>query len=363
MPDSDSQPLITKFMSKFFRSKRAKRTFIRRGIALLALLFILCGFWAWRMVLASNFDIKETTYVYVDSKKDFNDLCSQLKDSASCKSLTTFKQLAYLIGYPEKMKTGRYAIEPGTGNLRLLKNLIGGLQSPTRITFNNIRLKSDLAQRLDDQLMVSKEEMLTLFNDSASCAALGFSPETIQAMFIPNTYEVYWDITPDNLMKRIQKEYKAFWNEDRLAKASKAGLTPIQVSILASIVEEETAKADEMGMVAGLYLNRLRINMPLQADPTVKFAVGNVTLKRILFEHLQVDSPYNTYKHTGLPPGPIRVPSIGGINSVLNHNQHDYIYMCAKEDFSGRHNFASTLAEHAKNANKYRAELNRRQIK
>ena len=350
-------------MSKFFRTKRAKRTFIRRVMALFVILLLAAGFWAYRMVLASNFSIKETTYVYVDSQKNFNDLCNQLKDSASCKSLASFKQLAYLIGYPDKMKTGRYAIEPGTGNLRLLKNLIGGLQSPIRITFNNIRLRTDLAQRLDDQLMVTKDELLTRFADSTYCAELGFTTETIQCMFIPNTYELYWDITPDNFMKRMQKEYKAFWTADRLAKAAKIGITPVQVSVLASIVEEETAKADEMGMVAGLYLNRLQINMPLQADPTVKYAVGDVTLKRIMFEHLQVESPYNTYKHTGLPPGPIRVPSIKGINAVLNHDQHNFIYMCAKEDFSGRHNFASTLAEHAKNANRYRAELNRRQIK
>ena len=350
-------------MSKFFRTKRAKRSFIRRVMALFVVLLLATGFWAYRMVLASNFSIKETTYVYVDSQKNFNDLCNQLKDSASCKSLASFKQLAYLIGYPDKMKTGRYAIEPGTGNLRLLKNLIGGLQSPIRITFNNIRLRTDLAQRLDDQLMVTKDELLTRFADSTYCAELGFTTETIQCMFIPNTYELYWDITPDNFMKRMQKEYKAFWTADRLAKAAKIGITPVQVSVLASIVEEETAKADEMGMVAGLYLNRLQINMPLQADPTVKYAVGDVTLKRIMFEHLQVESPYNTYKHTGLPPGPIRVPSIKGINAVLNHDQHNYIYMCAKEDFSGRHNFASTLAEHAKNANRYRAELNRRQIK
>ena len=350
-------------MSKFFRTKRAKRTFIRRVMALFVILLLAAGFWAYRMVLASNFSIKETTYVYVHSQKNFNDLCNQLKDSASCKSLASFKQLAYLIGYPDKMKTGRYAIEPGTGNLRLLKNLIGGLQSPIRITFNNIRLRTDLAQRLDDQLMVTKDELLTRFADSTYCAELGFTTETIQCMFIPNTYELYWDITPDNFMKRMQKEYKAFWTADRLAKAAKIGITPVQVSVLASIVEEETAKADEMGMVAGLYLNRLQINMPLQADPTVKYAVGDVTLKRIMFEHLQVESPYNTYKHTGLPPGPIRVPSIKGINAVLNHDQHNYIYMCAKEDFSGRHNFASTLAEHAKNANRYRAELNRRQIK
>lgn len=182
-------------------------------------------------------------------------------------------------------------------------------------------------------------------------------------MFIPNTYEVYWDMNVEKLLKRMDKEHKAFWNQSRLAKAEEIGLSPLEVSILASIVEEETAVNDEKPTVAGLYINRLKRGIPLQADPTVKFAVGDFTLKRILHKHLETDSPYNTYKVAGLPPGPIRMPSIIGLNSVLNYQKHDYIYMCAKEDFSGRHNFATNLAQHNANARRYQNALNRRGIK
>lgn len=182
-------------------------------------------------------------------------------------------------------------------------------------------------------------------------------------MFIPNTYEVYWNTSAKNFMNRMKKEYDRFWNDSRKAKAKEIGMSPVEVAILASIVEEETAAYDEYPVVAGLYINRLKRNIPLQADPTVKFAWGDFTLQRILFSHLEIDSPYNTYKHTGLPPGPLRIPSIKGLDAVLNYQKHSYLYMCAKEDLSGRHNFAKTLAEHSRNAKKYQAELNRRKIK
>ena len=216
---------------------------------------------------------------------------------------------------------------------------------------------------MDDQLMLDKEELLSLLNDSAYCDSLGFTLETVMAMFIPNTYEVYWNIPAEKLMQRMKREYKSFWTDARLEKAKAINLTPVEVSVLASIVEEETAATDEYPIVAGLYLNRLHRGIPLQADPTVKFAVGDFTLQRILFEHLEIDSPYNTYKYPGLPPGPLRIPTIKGMDSVLNYMKHNYLYMCAKEDFSGRHNFAATLTEHNRNANRYRAELNRRKIR
>ena len=181
-------------------------------------------------------------------------------------------------------------------------------------------------------------------------------------MFIPNTYEVYWDTNIDSFLKRMQKEYKAFWNEDRKAKAQKIGLSPTEVSTLASIVEEEATYSDEYPIVAGLYLNRLKKGMRLEADPTVKFAVGDFGLRRILFKHLETESPYNTYKNTGLPPGPIRVPSIKAIDGTLSPAQHNYLFMCAKEDLSGRHNFSTTLAEHSRNATKYQRALNERGI-
>lgn len=182
-------------------------------------------------------------------------------------------------------------------------------------------------------------------------------------MFIPNTYDIYWNITTDAFLDRMQKESKTFWNEERTAKADKLKLTPEQVITMASIIDEETSNDGEKPMIAGMYFNRLKADMPLQADPTVKFAIGDFSLKRIYNNMLFINSPYNTYKNTGLPPGPIRIPTIAGIDAVLNMVHHDYFYMCAKEDFSGKHNFAKTYSEHLSNAAKYSAALNNRGIK
>ncbi len=315
------------------------------------------------MVGMPNFVPEKTVYVYIDGEKNFDALCRQLRDSAGCRQMGSFRYLAGLLKYPGHMRTGRYAVAPGMSNLALLNNLRRGHQAATRITFHNIRLKDELAGRLADQLMLRKEELLVLLGDSAYCDSLGFTPQTVLTLFIPNTYEVYWNVPADKFLGRMQREYRNFWTEARRAKAEAVSLTPVEVSILASIVEEETAAPDEYPIVAGLYLNRLKAGIPLQADPTVKFALGNFALQRILFEHLEIDSPYNTYKYAGLPPGPLRLPSPRAIDAVLNPVRHRYLYMCAKEDFSGRHNFAVTLAEHNRNANRYRAELDRRKIR
>lgn len=345
-----------------------KRNFSKRSIIIAILsfglfLFIGLGTWAYRILWSPNFQPNEIVYVYIDQNKNFDALCKLLVDSANCKNIANFKLLARWMKYPENMKSGRYAVVPNVNNLTLLKDLSRGHQTALRITFNNIRFKSDLTDKLGDQLMLSSNDLLSLLNDSTYCASLGFTPETITALFIPNTYEVYWNISPEKLMLRMKREYDAFWTSERKKKAESIGLTPIEVAILASIVEEETAASDEYSLVAGLYINRLHKGMFLQADPTVKFAVGDFTLQRILFEHLEIDSPYNTYKYVGLPPGPLRIPSVKGLEGVLNYTKHNYLYMCAKEDFSGRHNFAITLAEHNRNANRYRAELNKRKIR
>lgn len=344
------------------KKKQLKRNIIA-GILLFSLLIVGVGGWGYRLVWAPNFMPQETVYIYIGKDKSFTDLCQQLQDSADCSRIGSFKQLAGILKYQANLRTGRYAVSPGMNNLQLLNDLRRGHQVATRLTFNNIRFKEDLAERLDEQLMLDRDELLSLLNDSAYCDSLGFTTETITSLFIPNTYEVYWNISADKLMQRMKREYTAFWTDARLEKAKAIGLAPAEVATLASIVEEETAASDEYPIVAGLYLNRLHRGIPLQADPTVKFAVGDFTLQRILFEHLKVDSPYNTYKHAGLPPGPLRIPTIKGMDSVLNYMKHNYLYMCAKEDFSGRHNFAATLAEHNRNANRYRAELNRRKIR
>jgi len=337
---------------------------LKKLLLLLAVVAGGCGACIYYVLYHPNFYLPETKYVYIrEDHKDFEALCQFLEDSAGCRQIQIFKYLAEYRKYPDNMKSGRYAIEPNMSNPAVLNRLRLGQQTPVRITFNNIRMTGELASRLADQLMIDEEQILSYLADEKRCQSLGFNTTTVRTMFIPNTYEVYWNIPVEKLMERMKREYTVFWNERRLKKAQELRLSPVDVSILASIVEEETALPDEYPVVAGLYINRLYKGMKLDADPTVKYAAGDFTLRRILFRHLEIESPYNTYLHTGLPPGPIRIPSISCIDAVLNYTKHNYIFMCAKEDFSGRHNFAVTHSEHIRNAQKYQAELNRRGIR
>ena len=205
--------------------------------------------------------------------------------------------------------------------------------------------------------------MLSILEDSAVCASYGKTTETITNILFPDTYEVYWNSTPKGLLNKLNGYYTQFWTAERTSKANKLGLSPDEVQILASIVEEETAKVDEYGKVARLYLNRLERNMPLQADPTVKYAIGDFSIRRITHAMLKTVSPYNTYQNIGLPPGPIRIVTKRTVDAVLNAPQHDYLYMCAREDFSGYHNFTASYTRHLANARRYQMELNRRGIK
>ena len=259
--------------------------------------------------------------------------------------------------------TGRYRVLPEMSCLQLYRLLRNGSQEPTHIVVPTARTMEKLAAVLGQSLMVDSAEIASVLTDSTYLAEHGYTKATIPALFIPNTYEVYWDISVDKLMERMERENNRFWTAERKTKAQACGLTHEQVATLASIVDEETANDGEKPMIAGLYLNRLRLGMPLQADPTVKFAVGDFSLRRILNKHLKVESPYNTYLHDGLPPGPIRIASIAGLEAVLNHAEHNYLYMCAKEDFSGTHNYARTLSEHYKNARRYVRALNAKGIR
>jgi UPF0755 protein len=310
-------------------------------------------------VFSPNFATETTCLLYIHQEKDFELLCRQLNDSAQCRDIASFIRVAACMRYPENMKTGCYAIRPGMNNYELLNDLRRGNQTPVQVTFNNVRTGEELAVRLSTQLMMKGEEFTVLLDDTAYCRTLGFTPQTLPALFIPNTYEIYWNVSADRLMQRMLREYDIFWTPERRGKAEKIGISPVEVATLASIVEEETAVMEEYPVIAGLYINRLHRGMLLQADPTVKFALGDFSLQRILYAHLNVDSPYNTYLHGGLPPGPIRIPSITGLEAVLNYTKHNYIYMCAKDDFSGRHNFSVSLAEHNRNAVRYRTALNR----
>ncbi len=308
-------------------------------------------------------DIDQKKYLLIYENDGFGDVVKKLEASRSVKNMKSFIKTAEKLDYPANIVSGRYELVDGMSNRELLHKLINGRQTPIRITFNNIRTKEILAQRLSDQLRMDSAAMFRVLDDEEILSCYGLNPATAVCLFIPNTYEVYWDISPENLLERMKREYDKFWTEDRLMKLNDVGLDRIEVSILASIVEEETIKKDEKPIVAGLYLNRIHKGIPLQADPTVKFAHQDFSLKRVYKKHLTIDSPYNTYKYAGLPPGPIRIPSIESIDAVLNYQDHNYYYMSAKEDFSGYHNFALTLEEHNQNAEKYRRELNRRGIK
>ena len=257
---------------------------------------------------------------------------------------------------------GAYRIKKGMSPFRAWRNMSSGAQTPVKFTFNNVRTLDDFAKTVGTQLCMSDSEILKLVTDSASCASFGFNKQTIPAMLIPDTYEVYWTITPEKLLQKLSDNYKRFWNDSRRNKAAKEGFSPVEIATLASIVEEETANSAEKGTIARLYMNRLQQGIKLQSDPTVKFAVGDPTLRRIMHKHLFTKSPYNTYMNPGLPPGPIRIPEKSTVDAVLNAPQNDYLYMCAKEDFSGSHNFTSSYAEHQRNAQRYQAELNRRGI-
>lgn len=339
----------------------------RNIIVLLILVIILAGAAGagsiYYYFFSPPFQLAKTTYIYIDRDDDLDSVCHKIVSNGHPKEMFGFQYLAKKGKYAGHIRTGRYAIHPSDNMRYLFRRLSMGYQTPINLTVPSVRTVDRLVRAVARQLMIDSLDIAKVVSDSAYCAQMGYSRETLPSLFIPNTYEVYWNMNADDFMKRMQKEHAAFWNDERLKKAQSIGLTPEEVSTLASIVEEETANGPEKPMVAGLYINRLKKGMLLQADPTVKFGLQEFGLKRILYKHLEVDSPYNTYKYPGLPPGPIRIPSIQGLESVLNYARHDYLYMCAKEDFSGTHNFAATLSQHAANARRYQQALNRRGIK
>ena len=304
----------------------------------------------------------DTAYLCIDNDDTIDSIEVKLSGVSRSYGVGVVSAMASLTGYADEIRTGRYEIGTGTGALMLFRHLRNGQQSPVRLTIPSVRTMDRLAEELSEKLMVSKEELMKTFESNDSCAKYGVDTATVACLFIPDTYEVYWNTSVAKLMAKMKKGAEAFWNTDRMEKARKLGLTPEQVITLASIIDEETANNAEKPMIAGMYYNRYRQGMPLQADPTVKFAMKDFEIKRIYNKMLQVDSPYNTYRKEGLPPGPIRIPSVAGIDAVLNLVHHDYLYMCAKEDFSGTHNFAKTYQEHLQNAAKYSKALNDRGI-
>jgi UPF0755 protein len=352
------------------RVKKTKRRMTRAlkrmglSIVVVVLLAVLIGGRFFRYINASNVDLTkvENHFIEIPNGANFSELKKILCNSGAIKDIESFEWVSKRKKYTANIKGGRYQLKDGMSNNQLVNMLRSGLQAPVNLTFNNIRKLNQLASVVSQKLMVDSVELVKLFGDESYISSLGFSKQNFPAMFIPNTYQMFWNTDAKGFVIRMNREYQRFWNEERKSKAKKIGLSPDEVSVLASIVDEETIKNDEKPTVAGLYLNRLKKNMRLQADPTVKFALGDFTIKRVLNGDKEIDSPYNTYKYAGLPPGPIRIPSIKGIDAVLNYESHKYLYMCAREDFSGYHNFATTLSQHNRNAAKYQRELNKRGI-
>jgi UPF0755 protein len=316
----------------------------------------------WIVVLMPNVKVDTARRIYLPTASSFNDLIDTLRTSGALKSQRSFLITAKLKSFSRSMKPGSYVIEPGMSNNHIVNMLRSGKQAPVNVTFNNIRTLDELAGKIGHQIEADSASLSQFFADENNYSAEGFTHETLISAFLPDTYQLYWSMDANGFYHRMLREYKDFWNDERRALAEAEKLTPTNVSILASIIDEEVAKDDEKPRIAGVYLNRLRQGIPLQADPTVKYAINDFTIRRVLNEHINVDSPYNTYKYRGLPPGPVRCASKTGIEAVLNAEKHDYLFFVAKADFSGYHHFSRTLAEHNRYASAYRRELNRRRI-
>lgn len=328
----------------------------------LAVLLIISATYVGFAFFGGAFRVEGETFLYIDGDDNIDSVYTKLAEQAKTKRLSEFKLMAGRTSYADNIRPGRYRIAPGLSIFKLFRQLKNGAQTPLRLTIPSVRTKEKLAAYLGEKMMVDSAEIALAMDDAAADREIGLDADNIICLFIPNTYEIYWTTPAEGIVKRMKKEYDAFWSQ-RSKKAANMGMTPSEVMTLASIVDEETANNAEKPMVAGMYINRLNANMPLQADPTIKYALGQFELKRIYHNMLSVNSPYNTYKNTGLPPGPIRIPTVAGIDAVLNHVRHNYMYMCAKEDFSGTHNFAVTYNEHLANARKYSEALERNGIK
>ena len=323
---------------------------------------------AWR-VYNSGFKLQNTTYLYVDADDNVDSISQKIESQTAPESMRVFHLFAGLLNLKDRIRTGRYEVSPQHTMLNLIRDIRNHHEKPIMLVVPSTRTMDAMAGILANQLMLDSASIEQYLKDEGNIKALGYTKETLPGLFIPNTYEVYWDVSIPKLMERMQKENAAFWNEERMNKLQEVSLyageemTKEKVITLASIVDSETADDGEKPTIAALYMNRMRKPMALQSDPTVIFAVGDFSIRRVLHEHLKVESPYNTYRNLGLPPGPIRVPSIAGIDAVLNHDKNDYIYMCAKEDFSGTHNYAVSYGEHLRNAARYTKALNERGIR
>lgn len=338
----------------------------RRALGVVLVLFVLslpgCGYVG--MFTAPVVE-NDSTLVYVHTGQSYASFLDSLGQTGSINPYSYFRSAAKTLGYEKSFKPGRYRLKKGMTAIEAVKLLRSGNREPVKFSFHYLRTVDALAGKTASKLETDSAQLRNLLSDPKFTEEkFGLTPAEAPVIFIPNTYEIHWNTSAEEFCTRMKKEYDTFWTDKRKEKAKKLGLTPVQVSILASLVQAEQNRIkEEWPVIAGLYLNRLRVGMLLQSDPTVVFANGDFSIKRILNRHLEIDSPYNTYKYAGLPPGPINMPEPGVIDAVLDAQDNKYFYMCAKDDLSGRHNFAVTLAEHNRNSAAYHRALNQAGIR
>ena len=314
------------------------------------------------MLHSLNFLINsKEKFIIINEKTEFNELINSLERDTIINDILSFSVLSKIMEYQESIKEGAYKVKTNMSNYDMITMLRSGNQTPVNITFSYARKIDDLAEKVTKKLKMSDDDLVSYLYDNIK-EYNDFNKLDIISIFLPDTYEVYWNISPKKLTEKMYSEYKKFWNKERLEKLDKINLEQKEVIVLASIVASESRMLDEADRIAGVYMNRLNSNMRLQADPTLVFAANDYTIRRVLNKHKRIKSPYNTYIHKGLPPGPIRLASKNYIDAVLNYEKHDYIFMCAKDDFSGYHAFATNLTDHNRNAKKCQIALDLRKI-
>jgi len=336
-------------------------------VILLAIVIVaLIGYQKYESVFAPNVPEKlADKYLNIPTGSDYEDVKSLLIRKGMLIDTSGFDWVAERMNYRKSsMRSGRFEIQTGWSNRSLIQHLRGGKQAPVKVILTNERLLEEVAGKVARFIEADSVALITAFNDQNLLKEMGLKRETLMTLFIPNTYEFFWNQNADDFLERMKKEHEKFWSKnDRKAKAAKQGLSPAEVYTLASIVDRESLQSSERPRIAGVYLNRLKRGIKLQADPTVVFATGLFDLRRVLNKHLAFDSPYNTYMYPGLPPGPISMSSIDGIDSVLSPESHGYIFFCAKGDLSGTHSFAKTMAGHSQNIAVYKRNLKKRGLR
>ncbi len=333
------------------------------AITLLALVTALgvFVFIMYNTLIKPNTNLKErVTYsLYIHTDATFDDVVKTLEKDSVLLNINSFVNVSKREEYDNNVKPGRFLINEGMNNRQIVRVLSGGLQSPVNVTFSYSRYLEKIASKVSKQIEADSASIMDKYNDDSFIKSLDIKGRSKYTLVVPNTYEFYWNTSAEGFWKRMKLESDRFWNESRLKKAEMTGLTVDEVVTLASIVELETSKNDEKARIAGVYMNRLKKGIPLQADPTLAYLI-DWNAKRILNQHKQIDSPYNTYMYKGLPPGPICFPATATIDAVLNYEVHNYLYFCAKSDFSGYHSFSTTYTQHLLNAKSYHDALNGR---